>query len=222
MPAMVRDTKQIWSERYDAFLSFCSRVLSRALDKELARRAAERGQRDSRWITPEEAAVAEALANLIVPSDGETPGIEDVCVLGPSTVESLDRMIANSPERQGLYARGLLSFDVWAQRECGCKFASMHQETQIRLLKASEQIYEEWTSPAPLARKAWRRFKIVIRGKGIPFSVGQLFPQLRSDCLQVFYTSRVSWIWLEYDGPPMDEGYPKLAARREAQPTESP
>lgn len=221
MQAIIRDTKQFWVERYDAFLNFCFRIVSRGLNKELARRAVERGRGDFRWITPEEAVVAEALAKLIVPSDGETPGIEDVCVLGPSALESLDRLIANSHERQGLYSRGLLSFDVWAKRERECRFASMLQEDQIRLLKASEQSFEEWTSPAPLVQKAWRRFKIVIRGKGIPFSAGQLFPQLRNDCLQVFYTSRVSWIWLAYDGPPMDEGYPKLAARPQVQPTES-
>lgn len=221
MQTIVRDAKQIWSERYDAFLYFCFRVVSRGRDKELARRAAERGHGDFRWITPDEAVVAEALANLIIPSDGETPGIEDICVLGPSTLESLDRLIATSPGRQGLYARGLLSFDVWAQRERGCRFASMLQEDQVRLLKSSERSHEEWTSPAPLVQKAWRRFKIAIRGKGIPLSAGQLFPQLRSDCLQIFYTSRVSWIWLAYDGPPMDEGYPKLAARHEAQPAES-
>jgi hypothetical protein len=221
MNATVRDTRQIWIERFDAFLDFCFRVVSREPHRELAHRAAQRGKGNLRWITADEAVLAEALANLIVPSDADSPGIEDVCVLGPSTLESLDRLIANSTERQGLYGRGLLAFDAWAQQECGCTFASMSQADQTRLLKASEQIYEDWTSPAPLARKAWRRFKIVIRGKGIPFSAGQLFPQLRSDCLHVFYTSRVSWIWLAYDGPPMDEGYPKLAARPEVQPTES-
>lgn len=165
MQTIARDAKQIWSRRFDAFLKFCFRIIARGLDRELARRAAERGHGDFRWITPEEAVVAEALANLIVPSDGEAPGIEDVCVLGPSTLESLDRLIANSPERQGLYSRGLLSFDVWAQRERECRFASMLQEDQIRLLKASERSFEEWASPAPLVQKAWRKFKIVIRGR---------------------------------------------------------
>jgi hypothetical protein len=221
METTTRDTRQIWVERFDAFLNFCFRVVSRELHKELARRDAGRGGGGLRWFTPDEGLVAEALANLIVPSDDDTPGIEDVCVLGPSTLESLDRLIGDSPERQGTYGRGLLAFDVWAQRERGCKFVSLSQEDQIRLLKASQRIYEEWTSPVSLVHKAWRRFKIAIGGKGVPFSAGQLYPQIRSDCLQVFYTSRVSWIWLEYDGPPMDEGYPKLAARHQGQPTES-
>lgn len=214
MKAIVRDRKQLWIERFDAILHSCYRVISRGLDEELARRAAQRGHGDLRWITPDEAAVAEALANLIVPADDDTPGIEDVGVLGPSTLESLDRLIVNSPERQDLYARGLLAFDLWARAECGCTFTSMSHDDQIGLLETSEQVYEGWSSPTSLARKAWRRFKIVMRRKGVPFSAGRLFPQLRSDCLQVFYTNRVSWMWLEYDGPPMDEGYPTLAARR--------
>jgi hypothetical protein len=90
----------------------------------------------------------------------------------------------------------------------------MTPEDQIELLKTSQQIHEEWTSPAPAVKKAWRRLKIIARERCVPFFAGQLYPQVLSDCLQVFYTSRVSWIWLEYDGPPMDEGYPTLAARR--------
>jgi Gluconate 2-dehydrogenase subunit 3 len=214
MKAIVRDAKQIWIDRFDRFLNFCLRVLSRGLDKELGRRDAERGRGSLRWITADEATVAEALANLIVPSDNDTPGIDEVCVLGPSTLESLDKLILSSAERQTLYSRGLLSFDALALRKRQCKFAAMTSEDQTELLKASQRIYEEWTSPAPAARKAWRRFKITVRGKGLPFLAGQLYPQILSDCMQVFYTSRVSWIWLEYDGPPMDEGYPKLAARR--------
>jgi len=218
MQLIARDTRQIWVERFDAFLNFCARLRSMGLERKLARCAAERGRGGLQWITPREAVVAEALANLIVPADEETPGIEHVCVLGPSTVESLDRLIANSPSRQELYGRGLLAFDLWAQQLGGCAFAALSQADQTRLLQASQDIDEQWTSRGPLVQKAWRRFKIAIRGRGLPFSVGKLFPQLRNDCLQIFYTSRVSWIWLGYDGPPMDEGYPKLAARQETEP----
>lgn len=214
MRAIVKDTKQIWIERFDTFLNLLLRVASRGLDKELASRDAARVHSLVQHFTADEAAVAEALANLIIPSDDDTPGIDDVCVLGPSTLESLDKLIASSPERQGLYCRGLLAFDSWALRERQCKFAAMTKEDKNRLLKSAQLIYEEWTLPAPAVKKAWRRLRIVILGKGIPFLAGQLYPQIRSDCFQVFYTSRVSWIWLEYDGPPMDQGYPHLTARR--------
>jgi hypothetical protein len=216
MQPVIRDTKQVWVDRFDAFLNFCFQIISRKLSTELVRRSTERGNGALQWLTPVESSVAEALANLIVPPDDDTPGIEDVGVLGPTALESLDRLIENSPERQALYSRGLLAFDVWSQKEHGCLFASMSHEDQIRLVKASEHIYEDWISPAPLVQKAWRRFKIVIREKGVPFSTAQLFPQIRNDCLQIFYTSRVSWLWLGYDGPPMDEGYPQLKARTES------
>lgn len=213
MKGVIRDRKQVWIERFDVFLKFCLRLVSRSLDTELAGRNSERGRGNLRWMTVDEAVVAEALANLLVPSDNDTPGIDEVCVLGPSTLESLDKLITNSGERQTLYSRGLRSFDVWALRKRQCKFAAMTPEDQIDMLKASQRIYEEWTAPAPAVKKAWWRFKIVVRGKGIPFLAAQLYPQIRSDCFQVFYTSRVSWIWLGYDGPPMDEGYPRLAVR---------
>jgi len=214
MEPTFRDAKQIWSERFETFLNLCFRVVSHELNKCMARRAANRGLGDLRWITPVDAVVAEALANLIIPSDDETPGMEDICVLGLSTLESLDRLVASSTERQCLYSRGLAAFDTWAQQECGCNFASMPREDQIRLLRASEQLHENWVAPSGLLQKAWRRFKVVIQGKGIPFSCSQLFPLIRRDCLQIFYTSRVSWTWLNYDGPPMDEGYPGLTPRR--------
>lgn len=84
---MVRDARQVWTQRLEKFLSFFLRMVSRGLDEELARRDAERGHSNLRWITPDEAVVAEALANLIIPSDNETPGIDEVCVLGPSSLE---------------------------------------------------------------------------------------------------------------------------------------
>jgi hypothetical protein len=46
------------------------------MDKEQAHRDAQRGGDNFRWFTPDEAAVAEALGRIIVPSDGETPGAE--------------------------------------------------------------------------------------------------------------------------------------------------
>src|SRR5208283_2680528 len=108
-------------------------VGARGMSKELARRDGERGCHNLRWFTPEEAVVAEALARVIVPSDEETPGIDEVDVFGPPAIVALDGLVATSPHRQYLYSRGLLSFDVWALKKHGCKFAEMSKEDQIRL-----------------------------------------------------------------------------------------
>jgi hypothetical protein len=194
----------------DAYLA----VLARGMKRDLARRDAQRGDGNFRWLTPEEAAVAEALARIIVPSDDETPGIDEVGVLGPPAMETLDKLIASSSDRQHLYSRGLLSFDTWALNLHGCKFAELPKEDQTALFKTAQQMDEDWTGGATPVTKACNRLRVAAQaGRGALFA-SQLYSQIRNDCLQVFYTSRVSWVWLEYDGPPMDKGYPSLVESR--------
>jgi hypothetical protein len=184
------------------------------MKKELARRDAERGRNNYQWLTPDEAVVVEALAKIIVPSDDETPGVDEVCVLGPPALEVLDKMIATSADRQQVYSRGLLSFDTWAVKERKCKFAEMREEDQIMLFRAAEQLDKDWSAGASPLVKAGRRLRAMTQAKSGSFFAGQLYSQVRNDCLQVFYTSRVSWVWLEYDGPPMDKGYLSLTEPR--------
>jgi hypothetical protein len=184
------------------------------MNKELARRDAQRGANGLRWFTPDEAVVGEALATVIVPSDEETPGLDEVDVLGPSAVVALDKLVSTSSHRKQLYSRGLLSFDAWALSQHGYKFAEMPKENQVALFKAAQRIYEGWTANGPAALKAWRRLKAISQARKGSLFAAQLYPQIKDDCLQVFYTSRVSWVWLEYDGPPMDKGYPNLMEPR--------
>lgn len=206
--------ERIGARCFNAFQDACISLTSRAINKELARRSALRGQGAFRWFIQEEAAVAEALAKIIVPSDENTPGIDEIDVLGPPAIVILDNLVTTSPERQYVYSRGLLSFDIWAIEERGCKFAAMTTNDQIMLLRSAQQVYEEWTARVPSMVKVWRRLRSIARVRSGQFFAAQLYPQIRSDSFQAFYTSRVSWIWLEYDGPPMDEGYPRLEARR--------
>jgi hypothetical protein len=190
-------------------------LLSSGLNKELARRSGERGRSSLRWFTPEEVAVAEALAGIIVPSDEETPGIDDVSVLDPPAIVSIDRMVSTSPGRQYLYSHGLLSFDLWALWRYKRKFADLSQQNQIALLKAAEQLQGRRSERMSVIKKLWSRLEAIIQVNKGTYYAPQLFWQIRNDCLQVFYTSRVSWVWLEYDGPPMDKGYSNLVAPRE-------
>lgn len=193
----------------DKWVSLASRVLN----KELLRRNNLRGQGRFQWLLPEEAAVAEALANVIVPSDMDAPGIDEIDVLGPPAISMLDQMIATNPEKQRVYSRGLLSFDIWAGREFGCRFAELTANDQASLFRAAQQIYEYLISGGSALSKAWRRVRGIRDVSSGHFFAAQLYPHMRGDCLQIFYTSRVSWVWLEYDGPPMDQGYPRLARR---------
>lgn len=206
--------RRIGIDCFNLLLNIYLAIVSRGINEELVRRDAERGRNTLRWFTPEEAVVAQALATILVPSDEETPGIDDVGVLGPPAIVALDNLVTACPHRQHLYSRGLLSFDAWALKERKCKFAEMPKEDQIMLFSAAQRIYEAWTTGAPAIMKAWHRLRAITQGRNGSFFAAQLYPQIRDDCLQVFYTNRVSWVWLDYDGPPMDKGYPSLIEQR--------
>jgi hypothetical protein len=194
------------------FYGICLSFASRRLNREITRRNSCRGQGTLQWLTLEEAAVVIALAKIIVPSDDETPGLDDIDVLGPSAIDVLDKLIKKNPYKQELYARGLLSFDVWASKKHDRQFAAMTTSNQVTIFREA-QLYSQrlHNGPRPL-RALYMLLGVTQSGKG-RFFAAQLYPEIRNDCLQAFYTSRVSWIWLEYDGPPMDEGYPRLQAR---------
>ena len=186
------------------------------LDEAIAAKAASRGRNGLLWFTPEEAAIAQALGCIIIPSDEQTPGFDDIDVLGPPGIEVLDGFVAEDTGRQALYARGLLSFDLWARREYGRGFAELTREEQIALFRAAEQVGESWTAGS-VPQRALVRIRSILQIRSGRYFAVKLFAQVIRDCFQVFYTSRVSWVWLEYDGPPMDEGYPVLTGRRDLQ-----
>src|SRR5437868_6320795 len=75
-------------------------MLSLGQVRERMRRDRARPGRGRRWFTAEEAALVEALANLIVPSDETTPGAAEMDVLGRSAVETLDELVAGCVDRQ--------------------------------------------------------------------------------------------------------------------------
>jgi len=207
--------KGICVSGFNVLSDICVAVAARGIVEQVARRDAVRGRGAFRWFTSDEAVVAEALARIIVPSDEETPGMDEVGVLDAPAMVALDHLVATSSLRQKVYARGLLSLDMWARKEGGCKFAEMSSECQIALFRAAQQMYEEWTGSVPAIKKAWRRLRAITRARDGSFFAAQLYPQIRNDCLRVFYTSRVAWTWLEYDGPPMDKGYPSVVVPRE-------
>jgi hypothetical protein len=200
---------------FNLLQNMCLSAAAPGINSEVHRRDAERGRDTFRWFTPDEASVAEALARIIVPSDEETPGIDEVCVLGPPGIVTLDNLVAISAERQRLYSHGLLSFDIWAIREHGRKFVEMATEDQVALFTAAQQVHEGLTKQAFPVTKAWRRLRATAGAKTGSFYAARLYPQIRNDCLQVFYTSRVSWTWLGYDGPPMEKGYSSLVTPRD-------
>jgi hypothetical protein len=174
--------------------------------RRLARREGERSREAGRWFTPGEALVVVALASLIVPSDDGEPGANEADV-----TSALDRLLAHSAPRQSLYAHGLLACDEWALRQHGRLFVDLTAEEQLGLLRWVDRVRARWAGAASMTGKAVRRVVMVYTKWRNPLV--ELFPGLVRDVQGAFYTSRVSWQWLGYDGPPMPQGYPDLRER---------
>jgi len=191
-----------------------SMTLSRARAHQVPRLVHKRSSEKNHWFTREERAQVYVLATLIVPSDEMSPGAEHLDVLGPSVVDRLDALVAGSPHRQVLYARGLLATDQLARDKWGGKLVDLSSDYQLNLLGFIDHLNQKWSKPTSLMRKITRKLvTLYYRWSGL-FAAVELFPRLVQDVFQVFYTDQVSWIWLGYDGPPMPNGYPDLLNRR--------
>jgi Gluconate 2-dehydrogenase subunit 3 len=194
---------------FDKCLALASPGFSRELDNRNERRAAT----SSQWFAPQEAAVAWALAKIIVPAGDGSPGIENISP-DQSALASLDKMVAEDSQRQQLYSHGLLAFDHWALTEHKRGFADLSTEDQINLFRAVQERYDNRVAESSSIAKLRRGFESLIYARKGIFHAERLYPAIRNDCLQIFYTSSVSWTWLQYDGPPMEKGYPSLTRPR--------
>ncbi len=160
-------------------------------------------------FTPEESALISALASVIVPSDETGPGAREADV-----GHTLERLAATSRSRREFYPRGLLAFDMWAEREYKRRFKDLSYQEQLHLLRQIDEVHQELSKELSLIGKIKRKLKVLdLQRKGL-FPAVELFPDLVGDVLRAFYTSRVAWDWLGYDGPPMPRGYPDLVRER--------
>jgi Gluconate 2-dehydrogenase subunit 3 len=214
MEATLRFLRKIGSKCSNWLLNACLAFAPRNFNQELGRRNAERKGRSGQWLTPEEMAVAEALTKIVIPSEEESPGIDEVGVLGPSAITSLDKMISGCPIKQHFYSRGLLSFDVWAMKEHGSTFPGLPVDQQTSLFRRAQEMNDRWNISSSLIAKVRRRFDALAQIMRGSFDAVMLYRIIRDDSVQIFYTSRVSWVWLDYDGPPMEKGYLNLTPRR--------
>lgn len=190
--------------------------LSSTNAKQPARRHRQRAREGPHWFTADESALVEVLANLIVPSDETGPGVAELALVGRSAVEALDRLIAGSRPRQAVYARGLVALDRLAKNEYGAPFQELSPPRQVELLRFVDRVYRTWSGSTSVAAKIRTRITLLYHKWSGLFPAVALFHTLVQDVLQVFYTDPVSWDWLDYDGPPMPEGYANLLARRAA------
>jgi hypothetical protein len=195
-------------------LEFSDTRLGELLLRLSPRNVKQRPRQGPRWFTADESALVKILANLIVPSDDTGPGAAQLAVAGRPAVETLDRLVAGSRPRQAVYARGLPALDRLAKDAYRSKFADLSQPDQVRLLQVVDRVGRKWAKPDSLASKIGTRIVILYHKWSGLYPAVELFRTLVQDVLQTFYTDPLSWAWLDYDGPPMPEGYPGLVRRR--------
>jgi choline dehydrogenase-like flavoprotein len=188
--------------------------MSPARRRQLASRARARVATGLRAFAPVEQAVLESIASLIVPSDHDTPGVGELGVLGPAVGQTLAARVGASRERQEAYARGLLAFDELAVRRYGSAFAALTAVRQEGLLRDVAALYQRRLEPRSTAGKVQRKLERLLQSLTGTAPAIDLFPVLREDVIEAFYTSEPAWIWLGYDGPPMPRGYANVLEAR--------
>lgn len=179
----------------------------------LKRRAGQRPGGDGRWFAAEEAEVVNSLARLIIPSSDDVPGASDLEIMGKPVLEQIDGRVASRPPSQFFYARGLIAVDEMARQAYGRTFADISEHEKAKLLTTMESLHRKSVDPS---RSGFRRKLSHALGMWAGASAAaDLYEQVVSDTQQVFYSSDIAWLWLEYDGPPMPLGYESLETARQ-------
>ena len=176
--------------------------------RQLRDRDSERSSKLGHWFTPGEAVLIEILTSLLVPSEADKPGMAEVEVLGPKPSTTLGRWIAESESKQIIYSRGLMGIErlvhLWYGQKLQELPPAVQQEFLERVFRRDREARRKLGILGTLAKHA-KRLKWVTEGT---FEAAELLPVLVEDAHAIFYTSRVSWVWLGFDGPPMPLGYP--------------
>jgi hypothetical protein len=176
---------------------------SRARDI-LSRREHERPTDGVRWFVPAEYALVKVLSSIIIPSGINGPGAIEADVVG-----HIDRMVAASTNIKNVYGNGLAAFDLAAERQYGRIFTELNPSQQIELFALVEQASVVMNlDPSSLPLRAYRKvsFWYYFEWLGLR-AAAELFDRLLLDTKVSFYTSKVAWDWLGYEGPPFPLGY---------------
>ena len=197
-----------------SFIEKFETTLRSSEQKEVALRERLRPHTADKWLLPEEERQLNALASLILPSDQTGPGAADAKV-----TQELEKMLVASRPKQKLYAAGLASLDRWARRKRKKSFAELSTEQQTDILETLDATFQGWSKEVSAGGKVQRKLTALKLMRAGEYSAVEFFPRLVRDVMQVFYTSRVAWNWLGYDGPPMPQGYSDLWSARQGAAT---
>jgi choline dehydrogenase-like flavoprotein len=202
---------------YNSFMQYIESCLlnnSIDMDKESRRRNNERLVNGKYRFLPEEARIIDVLASLIVPSDENTPGTNEMDVMGASAVKALEELVADSQYRQTLYTRGLIALNAVSLRKELREFVDLPNDKQLEILMNMEAGLSARQGAESFRGKLNKKIQVLKQLWRGTYPAIELFPILVRDVKEVFYSSEVSWIWLDYDGPPMPNGYKDLHVSR--------
>jgi hypothetical protein len=151
-------------------------ALSRLLGKQTAQRAPEPDERADSSIFPATSQpLLIAIADAIVPGDGEHPAASEIDI-----VPRLELWVRSTPGRLHLYRR------EWRLFEAGLRlrlsFARDRTNSEVLI-----PLFEQWLE--------------AFRTQPAPDGPVRFFEELRRDVLRVYYASPAGWASLGYAGP---------------------
>jgi choline dehydrogenase-like flavoprotein len=220
LPLVMRET----ARRFSAFVQEKLTEMAYGLPTERARdlqaQHRMRPREKGKWFTPDEEALIETLTTLLVPSSEDRPGMAEVEVLGEKPTETLGGLICESELRQVIYSRGLAAIHRLAFRWYRQRLDGLPPEIQLEFLTRLFEREKQGKRRRGLLGTAVKHCKRVMWMLDGSFEAVELLPMLVQDAHAVFFTSRVSWVWLGYDGPPMPLGYPDPTKPRSVSKTQ--
>jgi hypothetical protein len=165
---------------------------------------AESEMDSSQPLSSKEMLTLECLAAIILPSDSSGPGAVDAGV-----VATIIRSLGTDKGKQSAYKRGLQAIDGLARGRFEKDLEALSPEFQHALVSFIDQAdgrigFDARTIAERVRRKLSYWYYASLMDVA---SVLEFWKMLREDVLVQFYSSRIAWDWLGYEGPPFPNGY---------------
>lgn len=142
------------------------------------------------------------LAAILIPSD-DGPGATEAGV-----VDDIDKLVADSENRRGLYTKGLQWIDDLSQGKYETGFLSLDTKEQINLLHRIDESATMRRRPVTsFIDRVDRKIEKIWDDR---FGIGRkasFFKTIQKDVISAFYSNPISWHAIGFYGPPQPVGY---------------
>jgi hypothetical protein len=152
---------------------------------------------EARFLDQHQYAAVATLAALIIPTDDE-PGATEAGV-----VDYIDRITADSKQKQEVYSKGLTWLDAFCKSKYGGAFLDIGLGDQMDLLRLA---FDHGGSSSFLTRVCNKLIRIWQGLTGTRIN-GRFLNEVRKDVADGFYTNPIAWQHVGYFGPPHPVGY---------------